>query len=72
MSGNFLKFKRRLCLIRAVRGCFVGLTAGLVSAGVWLILTRLALIEFESIYSLYIGIGVAFAVGESADHDSLP
>lgn len=63
MSGNFLKFKRRLCLIRALRGGFVGLTAGLVSAGVWLILTRLALIESESIYSLYIGIGVAFAVG---------
>ena len=63
MSGNFLKFKRRLCLIRAIRACLVGAAVGLASAGVWLILSKLAVIELDFIYSLYIGLGLAFLSG---------
>ncbi len=63
MSGVFTKFKRRLNAIRVARSVMVGMSAGLVSGGVWLILSKLAVIGFEPISSLYIGLGVALIVG---------
>lgn len=59
MSQNFLKFKRRLSNIRIARSVFVGVSCGFVAAFVWLILTKLAVIEFEPIYSIPIGLGAA-------------
>lgn len=63
MSENFLKFKRRLNAIRTVRAALVGVSSGLLAGGVWLILTKLAILGFEPISSLFIGIGVALIVG---------
>lgn len=63
MSGIFTKFKRRLNAIRMARSVMVGMSAGLVSGGVWLILSKLAVIGFEPISSLYIGLGVALIIG---------
>ncbi|MBR3875396.1 MAG: hypothetical protein IKJ25_01305 [Clostridia bacterium] len=63
MSGNFLKFKRRLCVIRTIRAGIVGSSVGLLAAGVWLILTKLAVIDFEPISSLFIGLGLALVAG---------
>ncbi len=63
MSKNFLRFKRRLGVIRTVRASLIGLAVGLAAAGVWLILTKLAVIGFEPINSIYIGIGLALVSG---------
>lgn len=63
MSGNFLKFKRRLSRIRIARAAMVGGAVGLLAAGAWLILTKLAIIEFDPISSLFIGVGLALVVG---------
>ena len=63
MSGTFLKFKRRRNLIRIIRSALVGTSVGLCTAGVWLILTKLAVIGFEPISSLYIGAGLALLTG---------
>ena len=58
MSGNFLKFKRRLQAIRIVRSAMAGVAAGMSFGGVALLLSKLAVIDYEPIVALYIGIGV--------------
>lgn len=74
MSDNFLKFKRRLSKIRLMRAAFVGASVGFGSAGIWLLLTKLAVIEFESIIAIFIGLGLAlltfaavFLIGRRSD-----
>ena len=57
MKGTFLKFKRRLNVIRISRSVFLGASVGLVLSGLWLILWKLAVIDFAPIISLYIGLG---------------
>ena len=64
MSGIFLRFKRRLNLIRLFRALMVGATVGLTFAGAWLILWKLAVIEFAPIFSLYIGLGSAMIAAD--------
>lgn len=63
MSGIFLKFRRRLNLIRTIRAALVGVSSGMAAAGVWLILSKSNIIEPEPITALYIGIGLALIVG---------
>lgn len=63
MSGNFLKFKRRLNSIRLSRAVMVGVALGLLSSGVWLILYKLAVINYEPITSLFVGLGAALLCG---------
>lgn len=74
MSGTFLKFKKRLNAIRIIRSAFIGLSVGMIVGGVLLILWKLAVIDFASISSLYIGLGsalisagVAFLLGGKKD-----
>lgn len=59
MSGNFLKFKRRLNAIRIARSVLIGGSVGLTVGGVWLILWKLAVIDLAPISTLYIGLGSA-------------
>ncbi|MBO7196739.1 MAG: hypothetical protein J6V80_05385 [Clostridia bacterium] len=66
MSGNFLKFKRRRNLIRAIKAVMLGVSCGLVASGVWLILSKLTVIAFEPISSLYVGLGALVVVGALA------
>ena len=63
MSGIFLKFKRRRNAIRIVRASMVGASVGLVAAGVWLILSKLTVIDFEPITSAYVGVGAMLLCG---------
>ncbi len=63
MSGSFLKFKKRRNRIRAAVAAMVGGSAGLVTAGVLLILTKLAVIEFNILPALFAGLGVGLIVG---------
>ena len=63
MSGIFLKFKRRLNSIRLSRASMIGIAVGLLSSGVWLILYKLAVINFEPITSLFVGLGAALLCG---------
>lgn len=62
MSGFFLKFKRRLNLIRLIRALMTGLAAAFILGGVWLILSKLIMIGFEPITSLFIGLGAFLIV----------
>ena len=57
MKGTFLKFKRRLDAIRIARSIILGASVGLVLSGAWMILWKLAVIDFAPIISLYIGLG---------------
>ena len=73
MSG-FLKFKRRFNTIRIIRSVMIGLSVGLVAGGVWLVLWKLAVIDFAPLSSLYIGLGgllisggIAFLAGGKSD-----
>lgn len=63
MSENFLKFKRRLNGLRIAGAAMIGASCGFASGGVWLILTKLAVLGFEPLSSLFIGVGVAMIVG---------
>ncbi len=63
MNSNFLKFKRRACGIRIAKSVLAGTAAGLISGGVFLLLSRLAVIGSVPILSLPIGIGAFLAVG---------
>lgn len=73
MSG-FLKFKRRFNTIRIIRSALIGLSVGLLAGGVWLVLWKLAVIDFAPLSSLYIGLGgllasggIAFLAGGKSD-----
>ena len=57
MKGTFLKFKKRLNALRIARSAFVGASVGLMLSGVFLILWKLAVIDFAPITTLYIGLG---------------
>ncbi len=63
MSENFLKFKKRLGFIRLILSLTVGASVGLCGAGIWLILTKLIVIDSDPLYSIFIGLGLALAVG---------
>lgn len=63
MSGIFLKFKRRRNAIRVARASMIGVALGLASSGLWLILYKLAVINFEPITALFIALGVALVSG---------
>ena len=63
MSGNFLKFKKRRGAIRTFKAIMAGTACGLALGGVWLLLSKLAVIGFEPISSLFVGIGAALVVG---------
>ena len=63
MSENFLKFKRRLAMIRILRSVMTGVSIGLGASGVWLMLIRLALIDINILSTLYVGIGLALISG---------
>ena len=58
MSENFLKFKRRYNGLRALYSSLCALGAGLLSGGITLLLSRLALIPLEPIFAAAVG-GVA-------------
>lgn len=58
MKGNFLKFKRKLIFARILKSCLAGIAAGLSVGGIFLGLSRLAIIGFEPILSLPVGAGV--------------
>ncbi len=63
MSESFLKFKRKNNIGRAVKSLLYGLSAGLLFAGIFLVLSKLCVIDLEPIVSLFVGIGVFFIVG---------
>lgn len=63
MKGNFLRFKKRLMGQRIARAVMIGVASGAAVGGILLILSKLALIGPEPIFSLYIGIGVMLIVG---------
>lgn len=55
MSENFLKFKRRYNGLRALYSSLCALGAGLATGGITLLLSRLALIPLEPIFSAAVG-----------------
>lgn len=63
MNSNFLKFKRRASGIRTVKSILAGAAAGLLSGGIFLLLSRLAIIDPVPIISLPIGIGAFLVFG---------
>ncbi len=63
MSENFLKFKRKYNLVRILKALIYGASAGLASAGVTLILTKLKISDLDPFISLPIGVGVFLLVG---------
>lgn len=63
MGENFLKFKKRLGKIRLLRSLMTGGSCGLAGAGIWLILTKLTVIDSEPLYAIFIGLGLALAGG---------
>ena len=63
MTKSFLKFKRRLQTIRLVRSLIIGITGGLVTGGVCLLLLKFAVFDFESIFALLIGCGTFLIAG---------
>ena len=63
MNSNFLKFKRRASGIRTVKSILAGAAAGLLLGGIFLLLSRLAIIAPEPIISLPIGIGAFLIFG---------
>ena len=62
MNSNFLKFKKRAAQIRVLKSVLLGLSAGLLSGGIFLLLSRLAVISPVPIISLPIGAGVCLVV----------
>ena len=73
MKSHFLKFKRRAGRIRILKSVLSGLAAGLFAGGLFLLLSRLAVISIAPIISLPVGAGAAlvaalavfFAIGVS-------
>ena len=73
MKSHFLKFKRRAGRIRILKSVLSGLAAGLFAGGLFLLLSRLAVISIAPIISLPVGAGAAmvaalavfFAIGAS-------
>ena len=63
MSERFLKFKRRRNGIRITKSVMVGAATGLAFSGICLLLSKLAVIEFEPIISLFVGAGAFLIVG---------
>ena len=62
-GSDFTGFKKRLWFIRVIKAAVCGVAAGSAVAGVWLILSKLAVIGAEPITSLYIGLIIAALVG---------
>lgn len=66
MNSNFLKFKRRASGIRIAKSLLAGASAGLLSGGTFLMLSRLAIIAPVPIISLPVGFGVFLVIGIAA------
>lgn len=62
-GSDFAGFKKRLRFIRIIKAAICGVAVGSAVAGVWLILSKLAVIGAEPITSLYIGLIIAVLVG---------
>ena len=62
-GNNFIDFKKRLNLIRTIRAALVGSAAGFASAGVWLVLYKLAIINLHPIMTLLVGLGACLICG---------
>ena len=58
MSENFVKFKTRLLHIRVFKSLLLGVACGLFGGGVWLLLSRLALIPAEPFIAIFVGLGL--------------
>ena len=58
-GDSFLRFKKRLWQIRAIMMALIGTAAGLFFAGLWLILTKLAVIDAEPLLAIAVGLGAA-------------
>ena len=58
-GDSFLRFKKRLWQIRAIMMALIGAAAGLFFAGLWLILTKLAVIDAEPLLAIAVGLGAA-------------
>ena len=63
MGESFLKFKKRRNFIRTVRAFMIGASTGFVASGVWLILYKLAVIEFHPITTLFVGLAALLLFG---------
>ena len=63
MKLNFLKFKAKSARIGTISAVLAGASAGLAAFGISLLLSKLALLDFEPIISLPIGALVALIVG---------
>ena len=57
MGVFYLKFKRRLNAIRLARALMSGFAAAFLLSGIWLILSKMTVIDFEPITALYVGTG---------------
>ncbi len=65
MSENFLRFKRKYHISRILKSLLYGISAGLFSAGLFLLLIKLRVMDISAILSLPVGIAVALLVGGS-------
>ena len=63
MKLNFLKFKAKSARIGTISAVLAGASAGLAAFGISLLLSKLALLDFEPIISLPIGALAALIVG---------
>jgi hypothetical protein len=62
-SGAFLKFRKRFNAIRIARSVMLGISVGMAAGGIWLVLSKLAIIPFEPISAIFEGIGAALIAG---------
>lgn len=62
-SPAFLKFKRRKTTMRVVKAVISGLSSGLLAFGVILLLCKFAIIDFEILIPICVGMVLALAVG---------
>lgn len=63
MGVFYLKFKRRLNSIRLARALMSGFATAFLISGIWLLLSKLTVIDFEPITALYVGTGGLVLVG---------
>ena len=63
MSENFLKFKRKAFTVRLVKSILLGLSVGMLLAGVFLLLCNFEVIQLDPLLAIAVGGGGLLVVG---------
>ena len=63
MGENFLKFKRKAFTVRLIKSILLGISAGMILVGVFLLLGNFEAVQLELTHVILIGVGGMLAVG---------